>query len=218
MKKRKKVYSMKKQMSVALLLLLMFTVTFPASFAAENNQSNQVTLLIDGQEVQLSGFIIEGKPYVSLEELSKYVGYTVEPSKKSDGELPDESMISLVSNENFTPPVTKVKLDYTTEITENYSVGEDWSYQIELNDNTYYPQHNGVELELDGNDLEFTLYAEEYDTTLPDSGTITFVVPYADIIQGDPLIFVKELTVKEDYGSNKGNIAKIEFTLILKPM
>lgn len=201
---------MNKKTSTISILLLIFILTISASYAAGENQSNKIKLTIDGQEVEVNGFIVEDKPYVSVEELAKHIGYSAEPSEKS--------ALALVAVEEPQSPATKVKLDFTAEVIVNNSVGNDWSYNVQLNGNTYYSQHNGIELDLDGRDLEFTLYAEEYDTTLPDIGTVVLSVPYADVIKGDPLIFVETVTVKEDSGRYKGNIAEIEFTLILKPL
>jgi len=53
---------------------------------------------------------------------------------------------------------------------------------------------------------------------MSDYGSATVTIPYSDLTKNEPLIFTRNIIVRENSGRYSGNTAEVAFTLILKPI
>ncbi len=200
-----------KKISICIFaLILIFLTSSPISCADTTTQPTTINVLIDGEEVQLKSIVNNGQLFIAIDELAPAIGFSLNTTELNK--------TTLTSITDIDTAITKAKIDFSTSIISNNSVGNEWNYYIKSENTTYYSYQQGSEIILDGTDLNIELVVYEHDDGKSDYGFDSISVPYVEIMKGQTLTFSKMITVTENGGRYSGNTATIQFNLIITPM
>jgi hypothetical protein len=202
---------MKSKIFILILAIFMLlpNIIFAESVALESTQIKPMTIVIDGKEVILNTITKDGQLFVSMEELAPAIHMELNQG---------HSKPMLKSKPIEITTAGKAELSYTAKLISNDSVGDEWSYSIKVNNNTYSSFNEKITIELDGDNIPVEFIASEYDKSKSDIGMNSIVLPYSEIIKGEALTFTKQVVVTENGGRYSGNSAIVEFTLRVNPL